>query len=1027
MRKHPILFLAANPSGTDHLALDREARVIQVELERSRWRDCFEFVTRWAAEPLDLLRELRRLQPTVVQFSGHGGHRAAGAAPGSVRCRDVVADLGPGGGECPGLFFHGADGAARVVSAAALRDTFGAAGASVKLVVLNACYSEAAAEALLAHVDAVVGMAGSIREDAARNFAVGFYGGLGERASIEAAFKGGCAAIELEGLPDGDRPRLRSRPRVDPSTVILAAMTPTGSSPSTGKRPGHASRQRRSVKTTTGAASGVPGTVGVQVRVGGGAMQRRSTVPSTAGEARFTGRTAELEAIAAQLRAERVVVLHGAPGLGKSRLAREYAHQHVEAYPGGMFFIPFDQPPPVELAKLLRDTDRPAYPGESVEDQCRRALCTVGGAGRALLIYDAIADERTLRDWLPYDGLDWHLIATSTSAGWAHSWSLVGVGRLCPDAERSLVASILGDELGKGGDRLVTRIAARADGVTVELCASAAAAHARLRRGRTVEHLAAELTTETTRSFESAWTLLSPEARLMLQTASTYVTPRFPVALVVGALQRIGWEASTVDKAVDEACDRMLATGDAKGLEIHQLVARFVRTRGPLGEAIGRSLFRGLLEAADAFFRHPGDLDVRALMQTHSLHVDDWAALVADAAEWHLVGSAVVELGQFAQALPWFERAVAAKEQGDAHGRVDAASLGASLHQVGDCYASRGQFAQALAWFERAVAAKEQGNVHGRVDAASLGTSLHQVGYCYSRQGLFAQALPWFERAVAAKEQGDVHGRVDAASQGTSLHQVGYCYSSQGKFAEALPWFERAVAAAERGDVHGRVDAASLGRSLHQVGYCYVRQGQFTQSLPWFEHAVAAKEQGDVHGRVNSESLGRSLHQVGDCYTSRGQFAQAVAWFERAVAAKEQGDVHGRVDSASLGRSLHQVGDCYARQGRFAEALPWFERAVAAAEQGDVHGRVDSVNLGTSLHQVGYCYARQRQFAQALPWFERAVAATEQGDVHGRVDAASLGTSLHRVGYCYASQGQFAQALPWFERAASVRKEKGGT
>ena len=36
MRKHTILFLAANPSGTDRLALDREARAIQVELERSR-------------------------------------------------------------------------------------------------------------------------------------------------------------------------------------------------------------------------------------------------------------------------------------------------------------------------------------------------------------------------------------------------------------------------------------------------------------------------------------------------------------------------------------------------------------------------------------------------------------------------------------------------------------------------------------------------------------------------------------------------------------------------------------------------------------------------------------------------------------------------------------------------------------------------------------------------------------------------------------------------------------------------------
>jgi hypothetical protein len=58
-KKHVILFLAANPSGTDRLALDREARSIHAELKRSGYRDRFDFVTRWAAEPLDLLREVR--------------------------------------------------------------------------------------------------------------------------------------------------------------------------------------------------------------------------------------------------------------------------------------------------------------------------------------------------------------------------------------------------------------------------------------------------------------------------------------------------------------------------------------------------------------------------------------------------------------------------------------------------------------------------------------------------------------------------------------------------------------------------------------------------------------------------------------------------------------------------------------------------------------------------------------------------------------------------------------------------------
>jgi hypothetical protein len=60
-----ILFLAANSRDTGRLALDREARATHVQLKRSGYRDRFDFVTRWGAEPLDLLCELRELGPTI--------------------------------------------------------------------------------------------------------------------------------------------------------------------------------------------------------------------------------------------------------------------------------------------------------------------------------------------------------------------------------------------------------------------------------------------------------------------------------------------------------------------------------------------------------------------------------------------------------------------------------------------------------------------------------------------------------------------------------------------------------------------------------------------------------------------------------------------------------------------------------------------------------------------------------------------------------------------------------------------------
>jgi hypothetical protein len=120
-KKHVILFLAANPSGTDRLALDREARSIHAELKRSGYRDRFDFVTRWAAEPLDLLRELRELKPTVIHVSGHGG-TGTSETRGSAGGRNVVVETAPSGVESRGLYFHDQAGDAQVVSPAAIAE-----------------------------------------------------------------------------------------------------------------------------------------------------------------------------------------------------------------------------------------------------------------------------------------------------------------------------------------------------------------------------------------------------------------------------------------------------------------------------------------------------------------------------------------------------------------------------------------------------------------------------------------------------------------------------------------------------------------------------------------------------------------------------------------------------------------------------------------------------------------------------------------------------------------------------------------
>lgn len=214
MNKHTILFVAANPEGTDLGALTQTARSLEKELELSGHRDRFELKTRWAARPLDLLHELRKLRPTVVHFSG-------GPAARDDRAVDPVDPDG-------GLYFQGPDGRAQRVSAAALAETFGAVMPRVQMVVLSPCYNDLQAEALVAHVGTVVGMVGGVLDDAVHSFAIGLYGGLCAGESVADAYRQGCAAISLQCKVGGDRARIRVRAGVDPSRLILAAEPPQG-------------------------------------------------------------------------------------------------------------------------------------------------------------------------------------------------------------------------------------------------------------------------------------------------------------------------------------------------------------------------------------------------------------------------------------------------------------------------------------------------------------------------------------------------------------------------------------------------------------------------------------------------------------------------------------------------------------------------------------------------------------------------------------------------------------------------------
>ena len=181
-----ILIVSANPTTTDKLRLDEEVRQIQEGLQRSRSRDKFELITKWAVRPDDLRRALLDHNPHIIHFSGHGGGNQ-------------------------GLALENNTGEMQLVSTESLARLFKLFKDKIECILLNACYSEVQAESIYQHINCVVGMNRAIGDRAAIKFAVGFYDALGADRSYEDAYEFGCSAIDLESIPESSTPVLKSR------------------------------------------------------------------------------------------------------------------------------------------------------------------------------------------------------------------------------------------------------------------------------------------------------------------------------------------------------------------------------------------------------------------------------------------------------------------------------------------------------------------------------------------------------------------------------------------------------------------------------------------------------------------------------------------------------------------------------------------------------------------------------------------------------------------------------------------------
>jgi hypothetical protein len=157
-----ILVLTANPVNMPQLQLRDEHRLLRNKMHDNEEMGNCEILVETAARLTDVERALKTEQPHIVHFAGHGTD------------------------DC--ICLEDDKGTSRPLSKEQLSKLFNSASGSLRVVVLNACYSASQMEGLSRLVDYIIGTTSPVSDYAALCFAADFYRGLAVGDGVREAF-----------------------------------------------------------------------------------------------------------------------------------------------------------------------------------------------------------------------------------------------------------------------------------------------------------------------------------------------------------------------------------------------------------------------------------------------------------------------------------------------------------------------------------------------------------------------------------------------------------------------------------------------------------------------------------------------------------------------------------------------------------------------------------------------------------------------------------------------------------------------
>jgi tetratricopeptide (TPR) repeat protein len=620
------------------------------------------------------------------------------------------------------------------------------------------------------------------------------------------------------------------------------------------------------------------------------APRRVSNLPYNSLGPLFKGRDSELEELRQRLmtgggRAVGLTArqaIHGLGGVGKTRLAIEYAWRQASDYENALLFVSARSPADfrINLAALCNAEILNLPEQNQAEESARLApvFRWLGEHSGWLLILDnadtpqaAAEVEKTLPKLQGGD-----VIITSRIADWSTAVQTAELDVLAEEdaaafllerteARRKKTATDTKDAAAVARDLGALALALEQAGAYIDKNGFSFFEYRRCWEETREKVLAwyderlMQYPSSVAMTWQTTFDQLAQPERALLNILAWLAPEPIPVSLLVG----VPVDGTDARDALSGLVSWSLArwTADGEGFTVHRLVQEITRQR--LSDTEKESALKGLIRGLLNFLhlRVSGSKKERALRSALEilevkLPSPDW-----DREGWQLwerlAPHCRILLGRLRD-----------------HPLEPKATR--MMNRLATWRANRAEHSEAESLFKRSLAIREKALAP---EHPGVATSLNNLALLYRTQGRYPEAEPLLQRSLVIREKalGREHPEV-----ATSLNNLAALYDAQGSYAEAEPLYQRSLAILEKALGPEYPEVAT---SLNNLAELCRAQGRYPEAEPLLRRSLVIREK--ALGREHPD-VATSLNNLAALYDNQGRYAEAEPLYRRSLAIREK-------------------------------------------------------------------------------------------------------------------------------------------